>query len=90
MAKKNKKLKLPKRLLGVKLPKDARKTLNKLLKVAPADAAKPLISMAVGGVAVALAERLEQPLKDLLDRDWPGGKATEKRKPTVVPSPATH
>lgn len=87
---KNKPLKMPKRLLGAKLPKDARRTLNRLLKLAPADAAKPLITAAVGGIAVALAERLEQPLKDLLEGHWPATKAPPRRKHVTQQSPATH
>lgn len=87
---KNKRLKMPKRLLGVKLPKDARRTVNRLLKLAPADAAKPLISAAVGGIAVALAEKLEQPLKELLEGRWPDAKAMGRNKPAMPHSPATH
>ncbi len=86
---KGKRMKLPKRLLGVKVPKDARRQINGLLKLAPHDAAKPLIAMAVGTVAVALAEKLEHPLQELLKRDWPShtGKSDAARK--AIQSEAT-
>jgi hypothetical protein len=55
-------MKLPKRLLGVKLPKKSRKSLNRLLKGASSDVAHPLVAAAVGSFATILAERLEKPL----------------------------
>jgi hypothetical protein len=82
--KKNDRIKLPKRLLGVKLPKEARRNVNDLLAMVPASTAKPLAAMAVTAVTTVLAERLEQPLKEWLQRtgleteqarareDWPG------------------
>jgi hypothetical protein len=61
-------IKLPKRLLGVKLPKEARRNVNDLLALVPASTAKPIATMAVTAVATVLVERLEQPLKEWAQR----------------------
>jgi hypothetical protein len=86
MAKGSKKnsMKLPKRLLGVKLPKKSRKSLNRILKGASSDVAHPLVAAAVGSFATLLAERLEKPLSALLA----AAEATETPGPT--PSAAKH
>jgi hypothetical protein len=70
MAKKSKKnrLKLPKRVLGARIPKDSRKRINGLLKHAPASESRPIVAAAVSIVATMLAERLEGPLNELLNR----------------------
>lgn len=68
MGKKSKSaLKLPKRIAGVKIPKQARKSVNRLLKQLPEPAAKPLLGMAIGALVTTLAERLEDPLRELIE-----------------------
>jgi hypothetical protein len=83
MAKASKKdrIKLPKRLLGVKLPKATRKSLNRMLKSVSTDIARPLAAAAVGAFATIITERLEAPLKDLAERSSPPKRPT---KPEAV------
>jgi hypothetical protein len=66
-SKKADKIKLSKQIAGVKIPKPARKSINKLLKQLPAPAAKPLLGAAVGALVTTLAERLEEPLRELVE-----------------------
>lgn len=76
MAKKSKtnRIKLPKRLLGVKLPKQSRKNLNRILKGVSSAQANPLVAAAVGSFVTLLAERLEQPLQAIVDHPAVSGK----------------
>ena len=71
-------LKLPKRFLGVKIPKDTRRAVNKLLKDLPAPAAKPLLTAAVGALVTALAARIEDPLRELVEKRTTPAKPSEK------------
>jgi hypothetical protein len=53
---KDKKLKLPKKIAGVKVPKELRKKANKAIRIAENPAARELALMALGAAAAALAE----------------------------------
>lgn len=55
MAKKKAKAKLPKEILGVKLPKDVRKVGNQLIEQARSDAGRQAIAGALTAVAGAAA-----------------------------------
>lgn len=57
-------LKLPKRLLGVKVPKQTRKHLNGLLKELVGGEANPLVAAAVGSMLAVVTERLGKPMDD--------------------------
>jgi len=84
MSKKRKhkdRLKLPKRLLGVKLPKDTRRRVNGLLKELPSPAAHPAASILVGTVVSALAARLEDPLRGFIET-YPKRRGRIPRKST--------
>jgi hypothetical protein len=70
-------VKLPKRLLGVKIPKATRKSVNAMLKDVPAPALKPLMTMAVGGLVTALAARFEAPLQEFIDKHTPDKPKSE-------------
>jgi hypothetical protein len=85
MSKKNR-LKLPKKLLGVEIPKTSRKQVDKLLKNLPADSAKPLLGAAVAALVTALAARLEQPLTDLIESYADPGKARRGKAKTAPPT----
>lgn len=74
-----KKTKLPKRILGAKMPKDARKRLNRLLRVAPAGDVRPIVAGAVAIIATLLADRLEGPLADMLARSGLDGTKSGSR-----------
>jgi hypothetical protein len=87
MSKKKNAPKLPKRFLGVKLPKATRKSVNALLKGLPSDTAKPLLGAAVGALIAALAAKLEQPLADLVEAQTATKKSRSKAEPVV---PAVH
>ena len=56
---KMKQAKLPKKLLGVKIPKKTRRSINTLLKDIPGNVAMPLLSAAVGAVLNGIVNRLE-------------------------------
>lgn len=77
-------VKLPKRFLGVKIPKATRKSVNAMLKDVPAPAVKPLMTMAVGGLVTALAARFEAPLQEFVDKHTP-----DKRKSDADPAAPT-
>lgn len=83
-------LKLPKRLMGVKLPKKTRKNLNALLRGVPSSEANPLVGAAVGAFVTIMAERLEQPLRDLIESRLPGGQHRHEEKPAGLASQAHH
>jgi hypothetical protein len=85
MSKQRKKdrIKLPKRLLGVKIPKATRKQVNALLKQLPTSTAKPLLGATVGTLVAALAARLEQPLHDLIESYTRPGKTSAEGKGAV-------
>lgn len=83
-------LKLPKRLMGVKVPKKTRKNLNALLRSVPASQATPLVGAVVGSLVTILAERLEQPLRDLVGSRLPSDKHRGKDKAASLPSEAHH
>lgn len=87
MSKTKNRLKLPKRLLGVKIPKTTRKQVNAVLAGLPGDTAKPLLAVAVGGLVTALAARLEQPLAELIEAHADPKKRRRKDEPAV---PAVH
>jgi hypothetical protein len=88
MAKKQKnKLKLPKRLLGVKTPKQTRKSLNRLLSLAPEAETNKLVAAAVGSLLTVLAERLEQPLRRLTTIPQTTSRSAKVRK-APEPQPA--
>ena len=70
--------KLPKRFLGVKIPKATRHNLNAMLKQLPTSAAKPLLGAAVGTLVTALATRLETPLRELIESHTAPGKGRDK------------
>ena len=82
-SKKNDSLKLPKRFAGVKIPKDARRSVNRLLKDLPSPAAKPLLTAAVGGLIAALAARLEEPIRDMIQSKTPRKKARAGIEPVA-------
>ena len=85
MGKKAKKgMKLPKQLLGVKLPKKSRKSLNRMLKSVSSDEVSPLVAATVSSVVTLLAERLERPLEALLN------PATERDRRRPPASAAAH
>ena len=86
--KKSDRIKLPKRLLGVKLPKEARRNVNDLLALVPASTAKPMATMAVTAVATVLAERLEEPLKEWLQRAGQDGDRRGGREDRPGGAPA--
>ena len=90
--KKRNKMRLPKRLMGVKLPKEARRGVNGLLKSLPPSAAKPIIVAAVSGIALVLAEKLEHPLRTLIEsaNDRASRKRPARRRSERLPSVATH
>lgn len=79
MSKKRKAAKLPKKFLGVKIPKATRKQVNGLLKTMPAASSKPLLGAAVGALMTALAVRLEQPITDLIE-SYADPKQARRRK----------
>ena len=54
---KEKKLRVPKRIAGVKLPKKVRKTANKALAAAQKPATRELAAAAIAAAAASLAER---------------------------------
>jgi hypothetical protein len=60
MAKKDKKPKVPKKVGGVKLPKDLRKTAKSALKIAESPIAREVISAALVAGASALTRRQAQ------------------------------
>jgi len=60
MAKKDKKPKVPKKVGGVKLPKDLRKTAKSALKIAESPIAREVISAALVAGASALTKRQAQ------------------------------
>ena len=86
MSKTKDRVKLPKRLLGVKIPKATRKSVNAMLKGIPAPTAKPLLAVAVGALMTSLAARLEGPLQELIEKGVgdkkPGGK--DKTAPSTA------
>jgi len=86
-SKKNDRLKLPKRFAGVKIPKDTRKSINRLLKDLPSPAAKPLLTAAVGALVTALAARIEDPLREMIEKR--SGPAKPRESPTVG-APTAH
>jgi hypothetical protein len=75
MSKKKDRIKLPKRFAGVKIPKEARSGINRMLKGLPAPAAKPLLASAVTALIGTLATRLEEPLRELIEAKTGKGKA---------------
>ena len=83
-------LKLPKRLLGVKVPKKSRKSLNALLRGVPSSQANPLVGAVVGSFVTMMVERLEQPLRDLIEAQLPAGKRRSKERPSGLSSQAHH
>jgi hypothetical protein len=68
-AKKQDRIKLPKRIAGVKVPKEARKSVNRLLRTLPAPSAKPLLVAALGTLVTSLAKALEDPLRELIEAE---------------------
>lgn len=92
MAKKNKKgIKVPKKMLGIKLPKQPRKSVNALMKQVPASQAQPTLAIVVGLLATAIATQLEGPIKEFLDRqDAPKGKTRKLPDQPQPPSAAAH
>ena len=57
--KKKDRVKLPKRLMGVKIPKETRRTINALLKDIPATSIKPTLLAAIGTLASGIVARFE-------------------------------
>lgn len=57
--KKKDRVKLPKRLMGVKIPKETRRTINALLKDVPARSVKPMLLAAIGSLATGVLARFE-------------------------------
>lgn len=87
MAKKSKKqdrAKLPKRVAGVKVPKEARRSVNRLLKSLPTPATKPLLGAAIGTLVTSLAAALEDPLRELIDAQTAKVRGkSESKRPTA-------
>lgn len=60
MSKKKKgRVKLPKRLMGVKIPKETRRRINAVLKDVPARSIKPMLQAAIGMLASNVIARFE-------------------------------
>ena len=57
--KKKDRVKLPKRLMGVKIPKETRRTINAILKDVPASSIKPTLLAAIGTLATSVVARFE-------------------------------
>lgn len=81
--KKNSRVKLPKRVAGVKVPKEARKSVNRLLRSLPAPTAKPLLGAAVGALVTSLAAALEDPLRELIEAQTAKVSGKVRDKPTA-------
>jgi len=60
MAKKDKKAKIPKRVGGIKVPKELRKAGSKLVKVAASPVGRELIAAGLGMVAAAASAAVEK------------------------------
>lgn len=86
MSKKRKAAKLPKKVLGVKIPKATRRNVNGLLKAMPKSTAKPLLGAAVGALVTALAARLEQPLQELIESYTRDPKKSRRKPEAAVPT----
>jgi hypothetical protein len=89
VAKKNKKIKLPKKMLGLKVPKQPRKAVNAVLKQVPASQSQPTLAVAIGLLATALAKQLEGPIREFLDRQ-DGHKDAPRKTPEQPPSAVPH
>lgn len=57
--KKKNRVKLPKRLMGVKIPKETRRTVNAMLKDVPSGSLKPMLLAAIGTLATSVLARFE-------------------------------
>lgn len=68
-------VKLPKRLLGVKIPKAMRKLVKAQFKGLPSDKAGPLIAAAVGTLVAILTAKVDQP-----EPEAPEGRGSKKAK----------
>lgn len=55
--KKKDRVKLPKRLMGVKVPKETRRTINAILKDVPASSIKPMLLTAIGTLTSSVLAR---------------------------------
>jgi hypothetical protein len=88
MSKTKNRVKLPKRLLGVKIPKATRKLVRAQFKDLPSDKAEPLIAAAVGTLVAILTAKVEQqPQPEVAE----GGAKKVKRKVAAVTAvPAVH
>lgn len=73
-SRKNESVKLPKRLLGVKVPKKTRKNLNRLLSHVSRREVEPLAAAALGALATFVLEHVEKPLGQM----EPSGKLNAK------------
>ena len=87
MAKKDKKLKVPKRIMGFKLSKGTRKDLKKLLRMFTKPDTHTLAAAAASGLAAYLAERFAE--KELTDKAgrWLyvlNGDAISRQGPRIV------
>lgn len=90
MSKKKKKdrLKVPKELGGVKIPKDLRRNVNAMLKQGRTREGESLLLAAAGMLATTLAAKLEEPLKDFLLSH--GGGKRAGRNGREVGAPTAH
>lgn len=69
MSKNSRKLKIPKRILGVKVPKETRRTLKALLGSVPAAKAKPMLAATIGTLVTSLLAKLAEQIKAYADTD---------------------
>lgn len=92
MSDKKNRLKLPKRLLGVKIPKATRKLVKAQFKGVAADKAEPQIAAAVGTLVAILTAKVDQPQSEAVKSD--GGSKKAKRQAAALVAvpvvPAVH
>ena len=80
MSKKKKdRVKLPKRLLGVKIPKETRRTINAVLKDVPASSLRPMLLAAISALTSSVVARFQGD---------EGQEEPRKSKPGRVRTPA--
>ncbi|HKX78437.1 MAG TPA: hypothetical protein VJM34_07960 [Novosphingobium sp.] len=72
-------IKLPKSIMGMKLPKKARRSVNKLFRSAHSSKADLFVTALAGALATKLAEHMNEPLERALKKSGlvspPEGKA---------------
>jgi hypothetical protein len=83
-------VKLPKRLLGVKIPKPTRKLVKAQFKGVPDDKAEPMIAAAVGTLVAILTAKVDQPQAEVAKSPSLSKKAKRKAAAAVAVVPAVH